>query len=558
MMISVEELLRAPVMRGSRLLAGHEVVGRRGFTWTSVIEWQAVRFVNPDELVLTTAIGLDEVMLTSFLQELLESPAAAICVSLHPTGPVSRVPRASLDKAEARGIPVVGVPWEIGFADINRWAADELLRRRKAATLDEPIPRFPGFTDVLLEGGTPNDVAAALEACLTRPVLIFDAGLLLAAHGPMAEREMNPDAITNLRLRAAKLSESDVDDLSRRLQDAAPAHHPGEPELGLPRGTVAAAMARRRLMGFVYVLDNPEGAEIPESSELDLAAVREAANVIAIDGMRRRVAAPADELDREDFLWEVVRGDAGPPDCIVRRATELGFDPRARLTLAVGQMVPKEIRRSNGTPILDSLIKHLRELCTRRRLQALISNREDLLLVLVPASGSEATPLRGALEEARPGHVGVRWGLAGTPRSLCDLAAAFRDARAALRIGAALGDKALIADAGELEPFVLLGEIARDPQAADLARAVVQPLLDYDRASGRDLLGTIETYLATGGNASSAARQLALNRTSMLYRLRKFEELTGRDLSDPADRFVVDLSIKLFRLRALSAASDVS
>ena len=47
-----------------------------------------------------------------------------------------------------------------------------------------------------------------------------------------------------------------------------------------------------------------------------------------------------------------------------------------------------------------------------------------------------------------------------------------------------------------------------------------------------------------------------LNRHSLIYRLRKFEELTGRDLGDPADRFVVDLSIKLFRLRALSTASD--
>ena len=85
---------------------------------------------------------------------------------------------------------------------------------------------------------------------------------------------------------------------------------------------------------------------------------------------------------------------------------------------------------------------------------------------------------------------------------------------------------------------------------------MVQPLVDYDLVSGRDLLGTIETYLATGGNASSTARRLTLNRHSLLYRLRKFEELTGRDLADPADRFVVDLSIKLFRLRALSTAGD--
>src|SRR3712207_7570827 len=45
-------------------------------------------------------------------------------------------------------------------SDISRWAADELLRRRRAATSDGPAPRF---TDILLEGGGPDDVAAAVE-----------------------------------------------------------------------------------------------------------------------------------------------------------------------------------------------------------------------------------------------------------------------------------------------------------------------------------------------------------------------------------------------------------
>jgi PucR family transcriptional regulator, purine catabolism regulatory protein len=548
--ISVEQLLEAPVMRGSRLVAGHDVAAKRYFAWTSVIEWQAVRFVNADELVLTTAIGLDEAMLTTFFQELLQSRAAAICVSLHPSGPVRRLPPALLDEADDRGVPVIDLPWATAFADVNRWAADELLRRRKAATLDEPAHGIPRFTDILLEGGDPNDVAATVETWLARPTLIFNGAMLLIGHGPMAERELNRDAITNLRLRTAKLSPDDAEDLAGRLHHDEPHHDPGEPKLGLPSGTAAAAVARRRLMGFVYVLD--DGERTQPLSAIDLAALREAADVIAIDGLRRRAAATADTFDREDFLWQVVRGEAGPPDHIIRRAIDLGLDPRGTFALAVTRIAEAD---RNG-----ALTKNLREVSSSRRMPAMmISQRDDVVLVLVPGTDSGTHLLREVLEEAtrKSGRKeAARWGLAGGPRSLSELAAAFRDARAALQIGSAMGHRGPVADAAELEPFMLLGGVARDPHVADVALTVVQPLVNYDLETGRDLLRTIETYLATGGNASSTARQLTLNRHSLIYRLRKFEELTGRDLNDPADRFVVDLSIKLFRLRALSTAGD--
>ena len=505
-----------------------------------MIEWQAVRFVNPDELVLTTAIGLDEAMLSTFVGELLKSRAAAICVSLHPSGPVRRVPRALLDEADDRGVPVIDLPWATAFADVSRWAADELLRRRRAAASDAPGPRF---TDILLEGGGPDDVAAAVETWLTRSALVFDGTMLLIGHGPRAEREMNPDAITNLRLRTAQLSPRAAETLADRLHHDEPHHDPGEPKLGLPGGTAAAAVARKRLMGFVYVLDDADSAD--SLTAVDRAALREAADVIAIDGLRRRAAANADALDREEFLWQVVRGDAGPPDHIIRRAADLGLDPRVPYSLAVARVAGPE-------PNVEALTERLRELCGARRMPAsTISRRDDLLLVVVAGPDAGARQLREVLEAASG-----TWGLAAGSHGLSELATAFRDARAALQIGAALGHRGAVADAAELEPFMLLGGVARDPHVADVALAVVQPLVDYDLESGRDLLGTIETYLATGGNASSTARRLTLNRHSLLYRLRKFEELTGRDLADPADRFVVDLSIKLFRLRALSAAGD--
>lgn len=94
----------------------------------------------------------------------------------------------------------------------------------------------------------------------------------------------------------------------------------------------------------------------------------------------------------------------------------------------------------------------------------------------------------------------------------------------------------------------MLSSLGTDPQAMAIARRIVGPLVAYDRS---DVVETLDVYLQESVNTSSAARRLHLNRHSLLYRLRKSEELTGRSLERPADRFVLDLSIKLMRFGVL-------
>jgi PucR family transcriptional regulator, purine catabolism regulatory protein len=94
---------------------------------------------------------------------------------------------------------------------------------------------------------------------------------------------------------------------------------------------------------------------------------------------------------------------------------------------------------------------------------------------------------------------------------------------------------------------VPLVELSWEVRFADISRAVVECLLadryGYDARASRDLLGTLEVFLTEDGNVSSAARRLHLNRHSLLYRLRKIDELTRRSLND--DRFLLKLGLRL-------------
>jgi hypothetical protein len=71
-------------------------------------------------------------------------------------------------------------------------------------------------------------------------------------------------------------------------------------------------------------------------------------------------------------------------------------------------------------------------------------------------------------------------------------------------------------------------------------------------ARGDAMLHTVATTF-TNPRAADAARVLHIHRHTLEYRLRRFEEETGADLSDPASRFRIQLG--LFLLGRLPVAA---
>ncbi|MGW1068435.1 PucR family transcriptional regulator [Streptomyces aureus] len=78
---------------------------------------------------------------------------------------------------------------------------------------------------------------------------------------------------------------------------------------------------------------------------------------------------------------------------------------------------------------------------------------------------------------------------------------------------------------------------------AALSERVLGPLLRLDLSDRDVLLETLTVWLASDGSAQRAAGRLYCHRNTVLNRLRRCEQLTGRSLTRPAD--VVELSLAL-------------
>ena len=78
---------------------------------------------------------------------------------------------------------------------------------------------------------------------------------------------------------------------------------------------------------------------------------------------------------------------------------------------------------------------------------------------------------------------------------------------------------------------------------------MLHPALDrlaaYDRENQADFLHTLEIYLENDCNAQKCGRLLFLHRNSLVYRIRRIQDIGGFDLSDPKERAYLRLSFLL-------------
>ncbi|MCT7355261.1 helix-turn-helix domain-containing protein [Streptomyces sp. 15-116A] len=76
-----------------------------------------------------------------------------------------------------------------------------------------------------------------------------------------------------------------------------------------------------------------------------------------------------------------------------------------------------------------------------------------------------------------------------------------------------------------------------------LADRLLGPLAHLEPADAEVLLDTLATWLACDGSAQRASRRLYCHRNTVLNRLRRYEQLTGRSLSRPSDLVEVSLAL---------------
>jgi sugar diacid utilization regulator len=204
---------------------------------------------------------------------------------------------------------------------------------------------------------------------------------------------------------------------------------------------------------------------------------------------------------------------------------------------------------SSARRALDRLVEAARRHLVPSAGSLLVGMRSGDLIVLFPASGpadldtarQNCETLAAALGEE------LSIGMSGWHEGREAIGIAFVEAMEAVKIAASTGIRGR---AVGLDEVLIDSMLDSSVSAQRILKDTLQPLLNYDAARRSALVPTLRAYLEARLNVTKSAEGLFVNPNTVVYRLRRIKEVSGRDPHDPDDLLVLSLALKLADLRS--------
>jgi len=548
-----------------RLLAGEEGL-ELPVRWVHISELHdPTPWLSGGEVLLTTGMQLDSPgHQREFITRLADHQLAGLGFG---TGfGHASVPAAILEVAAERQFPVFEVPYEVPFIAITEAAFTRLVNEqyavlRRALAAQERLERI-----VLSERGL-GALAGALATLIGAAVLVFDPrGEPLAQHA--FRRPVDETMLVSLQ--------SELRDRARRREARAfmPSGEEGSRALALPIAADGGA-------GGIVLSASASGATGPSSgstgsnadrapqawlvalkdagplSDFDRLTLHQAVTIVALELLRERVAGDTERRLAGDVLAAVVRGELTGPD-LRRRLAPFGLSER------VAALVVERPNKGRGSP-------------TPAELALSAALRDDAACGLVATSGSLTCALVPGMDEDEllplaervAGRLTVELGapvLVGVGRAVPggDARRSFHEARCALEAlslgasaaGSGPGSASGVNGNGALPPgprvgsyrdlgsFQLLLSLQDDEALRLFCDSILGPIEASEGHYGGELMRSLEAFIEENGQWERAARRLYCHRHTLRYRIRRVEELTGRNLSSARDRIEFWLALR--------------
>jgi PucR family transcriptional regulator, purine catabolism regulatory protein len=479
----VEDLLRSPALQ-LRLIAGAGGTARR-VSWAHVSELEdPTPWLSGAEMIMTTGMAIPHggEAQRAYLERLDDSGVA--CLALSEGLFVPPVIPALLATADSRGFPIVEVPIPVPFITIAQEVA-AAVQMDNAQRLNAQLQVF-GAVRWLAAGLSTLEIFTRLERL---------SGYSLYActlqRGPLLDGVPVPP---------------------EHYAELIPNTATSPPTV--PGGYVLPVSGPRGTAGYILAMERADAMPAGVSAVQHIATV--AALQLSMLGHEREM------LRREgaEFLSEMLQRMVDPL-VVRRRLAGSGFPDGCHLVLG---LVRFREEPADYEAVADALAEG--------DFPHLVLRQQDALCVLIPG-----TP---AAQERLAALPGVVAGLSRPFTAGVSLVIARREAQWALSRAAAGGRVLASYDEDQIARWLTNDQTDLQVLVSD----VLGEAISYDREHGGEIVPTLRTWLERGRRTPEAAQALHIHPNTLLYRIRRFEEISGRSLASTESLAEVWLALR--------------
>lgn len=540
-MMKIQDVLKDKRFSEFSLLAGLSGAGNAISTVTVIDTPDGAKWLSGGEFVITTAYMLkdDEEALLRFIRTLKARKASALGIKQGRY--IENIPDSALALSDDLGLPLLLIPQKFPYADIINPILSELVNQQTNRLIQANLIHTK-FTELAVSDASIPDILSAFMSIVGVPTAFFDfetAQIWYSDSESSLAQHLKTERILSHRdIDRARYDLHLIANQNRRFGVLVFEKGVLEREMEEDGGT---ALIRERDPGFKIALENA------------------ATNIILREQTiisNRQVAERYKGLLIQDILIHNIKSETE----IHNRAEIFGWDFHdGGIVLEVDiNNIKQRFKRNfsnNTSKMLEEMSTEIFDISIREILRfypnAHYVKLSDIIIFVLSIRPKERKQMEKHIADAFSRiqksieniPFTISFGIGRYYENIEQIYLSYQEAREVIRLSYMFSWFNRILYYEKMDLFRIFLPILDNQEALEACRNCLQPLLDYDRKNGKNMLETLQVVSECDWNLKLAAERMFLHPNSVKYRMEQIGKLIHRNCREHSDRLLIEIAI---------------
>ena len=540
-MMKIQDVLKDKRFSEFSLLAGLSGAGNAISTVTVIDTPDGAKWLSGGEFVITTAYMLkdDEEALLRFIRTLKARKASALGIKQGRY--IENIPDSALALSDDLGLPLLLIPQKFPYADIINPILSELVNQQTNRLIQANLIHTK-FTELAVSDASIPDILSAFMSIVGVPTAFFDfetAQIWYSDSESNLAQHLKTERILSHRdIDLARYDLHLIANQNRRFGVLVFEKGVLEREMEEDGGT---ALIRERDPGFKIALENA------------------ATNIILREQTiisNRQVAERYKGLLIQDILIHNIKSETE----IHNRAEIFGWDFHdGGIVLEVDiNNIKQRFKRNfsnNTSKMLEEMSTEIFDISIREILRfypnAHYVKLSDIIIFVLSIRPKERKQMEKHIAEAFSRiqksieniPFTISFGIGRYYENIEQIYLSYQEAREVIRLSYMFSWFNRILYYEKMDLFRIFLPILDNQEALEACRNCLQPLLDYDRKNGKNMLETLQVVSECDWNLKLAAERMFLHPNSVKYRMEQIGKLIHRNCREHSDRLLIEIAL---------------
>lgn len=544
--IRIRDILEMKPLENGKLLAGAEGADKVVTRVNVMADPDILNWVDEGEFLLTTGYFFKTTKLDAQLNLIRECSAknlSGIGIKIFPY--LEYLPNELIELANQCQFPLIELDYEVPFTDIMMPVFQGIFDKqsnviRKVETLHNET------MNVVLKGGGISDILKSLSKSIENPVFLKDY------HFEEINALEEADEPIQLALEEHLKSSLKSNGFSSRTGKT------------ITDKVVIEGREMDRMMVPILVKNNLYGHLVAfgvrrDLNHYDALYLETTSSIVALEFLKRISVQEVENKYKAEFFEDLISFDEKRKMKAIERANYYRFDKDAFFSIFTIRISKTESMNSLSdeeyNQIITKAMYMVDMVCKEEGRIYIIASKGKKINVLFMWKSVEdhrkfATRISNSIKESLDQKVAqshYRVGIGRVYKGIDQVYKSLKDAEKAVEAAKTYVNQQII-DFDTLGIYKIFCQDHLKDELLNFYKTTLEPLVLYDRKRDTELVKSLMIYFETNGNLKKMSELLFTHYNTVLYRINRIQEITGKDLENEGDRYGLQTALKIMRI----------